>query len=399
MWDDRTIHWTGRIALRVALLCGTVVATLAALHPAAAQSMLAQAAQNVTCATTVACIAGSNSASGAGVAGTSVKGPGLHATSTNGIGLTANSSTNFGISGTSTGGQAGVEGSTAAHFGVYGFTTAASGGTGVVGYAPSGVGVYGSTAGSGYGVDAFATSGVGVFGQASSGTALMAASQSGYGANLSSSTGTALYAHTGTSGLAVLAVSAGGNGGDFRGTYIGVIGRAPVTNGFPLVATDSSGNNLFYVDGAGDVVYHGGLFHFVRTKGAAEETAFSSDTTAPTMEDTGSAELVGGAASVRLDPAFAAALDLNAPYRVFVTPRGDTRGLYVAATTPGGFTVRESQGGHATVSFDYRVVATPLGQTGRRIALTADVAGPHARVPALPPAQIQPQSPKIPAAP
>jgi hypothetical protein len=55
-------------------------------------------------------------------------------------------------------------------------------------------------------------------------------------------------------------------------------------------------------------------------------------------------------------------------YRVVVTPDGDTRGLYVAAKTPTGFTARESQGGHSTVTFDYRIVATQLGQIGRRMS-------------------------------
>jgi hypothetical protein len=61
---------------------------------------------------------------------------------------------------------------------------------------------------------------------------------------------------------------------------------------------------------------------------------------------------------------------LAAEYRVFLTPSGDTRGLFVAMRTVNGFIVRESQGGHATVSFDYRIVATALGQAGERMALT-----------------------------
>jgi hypothetical protein len=409
MVGSRIVHGTGKASLSIAILGGAAAATLAALHPVAAQSMLAKAVQTVTCATKVACVSGSNTGSGAGVAGTSVNGPGLHGSSTSGIGLTANSSSNFGISGISTTGPAGVAGSTPNGIGVYGFTTGTANGTGVSGYSPHGVGVFGSTDGDGYGVAARMSSGVGLSGAAGSGTGLFATSQSGYGAVImsvsggalmaQSSSNNAIYGTTSGSASAVVGRAASASGGDFGGSgqgSIGVSGRAP-TNGFPIVATDNDGNNLFYVDGTGDVYYSGTLHNFARTKRGAMEGAFSSVTAAPTMEDTGSAELVGGVASVALDPAFAAALDSSSAYRVFVTPRGDTRGLYVAATRPSGFVVRESQGGRSTVGFDYRVVATPLGQTGRRIALADGAAGPRDPLPAVPSVRLpSPMKPVVP---
>jgi hypothetical protein len=75
---------------------------------------------------------------------------------------------------------------------------------------------------------------------------------------------------------------------------------------------------------------------------------------------------VNGEAAVHLDRNFTTAIDARTAYRVFVTPGGDTRGLFVTMKTPQGFIVRESQGGRSTVSFDYRIVATALGQTGKR---------------------------------
>ncbi len=73
--------------------------------------------------------------------------------------------------------------------------------------------------------------------------------------------------------------------------------------------------------------------------------SFSAHSTQPTVEDTGTAQLVAGAAGVRLDPAFAASIEPTAAYRVFVTPNGGTRGLFVASKSAGGFVVRESQAG------------------------------------------------------
>jgi hypothetical protein len=62
-----------------------------------------------------------------------------------------------------------------------------------------------------------------------------------------------------------------------------------------------------------------------------------------------------------------------------------------------GFVVRESQGGRSTVGFDYRVVATPLGQTGRRIALADGAAGPRDPIPAVPSVRFpSPMKPVVP---
>jgi hypothetical protein len=74
------------------------------------------------------------------------------------------------------------------------------------------------------------------------------------------------------------------------------------------------------------------------------------------FEDFGEARLVGGAANVKLDRDFAAVADLS-QYHVFLTPYGDSNGLYVANRSRSGFQVREQGGGKSSVAFSYRVVA------------------------------------------
>jgi hypothetical protein len=118
--------------------------------------------------------------------------------------------------------------------------------------------------------------------------------------------------------------------------------------------------------------------------GGATVKSFGARTSSPTIEDTGSAQLVNGAAVVRLDPTFAASLDSTSAYRVFLTPDGDTRGLFVASKTPSGFVVHETQGGHATLNFDYRIVGTSFGQAGQRMAVANLATEPHAAQPAVP---------------
>jgi hypothetical protein len=54
-------------------------------------------------------------------------------------------------------------------------------------------------------------------------------------------------------------------------------------------------------------------------------------------------------------------------YYVFLTPLGDTRGLYVSAKTPSSFQVRENEGGRGRVAFDYRIIAHPLDAKSDRL--------------------------------
>jgi hypothetical protein len=98
-------------------------------------------------------------------------------------------------------------------------------------------------------------------------------------------------------------------------------------------------------------------------------TAYETKSTQPRIEDTGTAQLVAGSAVVQLDPAFAQSIDMSSPYRVFLTPNGDTRGLYVAQKTAAGFVVRETQGGRGSFSFDYRILASAAGQSGSRMTM------------------------------
>jgi hypothetical protein len=73
------------------------------------------------------------------------------------------------------------------------------------------------------------------------------------------------------------------------------------------------------------------------------------------FEDFGSAKLRNGRAVVKLDADFAKVIK-RGDYRVFVTPEGDCRGLYVRSKSAASFEVRELAGGTSSVAFSYRVV-------------------------------------------
>lgn len=175
-----------------------------------------------------------------------------------------------------------------------------------------------------------------------------------------------------TRALFVYATNSGADGSDINGGYIGIIGRAPAGTGtYPLVLTDQNGTDLDFTDGAGNLFIHGSLINFARTRWGQAMTEYTPRSTTPSVEDVGTAHMINGQATVRLDSWYAQSIDLRVPYHVFLTPDGDTRGLFVAQRTPSGFTVREVQGGRGTLDFEYRIVSTSIGQTNQRMGLSS----------------------------
>ncbi len=74
------------------------------------------------------------------------------------------------------------------------------------------------------------------------------------------------------------------------------------------------------------------------------------------FEDFGEATLESGRSEVTLDADFSH-LTNTYHYHVFLTPYGDSKGLYVESRSPESFVVREQQDGKSTLRFSYRVVA------------------------------------------
>ena len=383
------------------LLGAGFVAIVGAAFPSqvsgAAAKLVAPAAASpspkpITCSYTgtSSCLDVTNSSSGVAVYGTSKSGTGLRGLSTSNDGLKATSTSSYGVYGQSSSGPAGIYGTMQNKVGILGADTGT--GIGVEGTAAggnatvdNGIGVFGVSSGvNGIGVFGRdnASEGTGVFGVSNTGTAVEGSTVSGvaiggYGGD----SGTGLYAGAG-SGMAIDAISNSGIGAEVVGSTFGVVAIA-ATNGLPLLVQDPSHDVLFDVDGQGNVTYRGTLKPSARTRSGYSATAYGAKTTAPTIEDTGTGHLIDGTAMVPLDAVFATTIDATSPYRVLITPDGDSRGLYVATKSPAGFVVRESQGGRSTMDFDYRIVAVAIGHAGDRMALTrgAEVKGPALATP------------------
>jgi hypothetical protein len=377
--NQRIRRVAGRTSFGLVLL-GAGAAALASSRPVAVAAAIDAVERAVTCNSSSPCSSTNNSGKGLAIQATSARGTAIEGSGKS-YGVEGTGTNKAGVFGSSTGSGSGVMGTTAVNWGVQGYDSSANYGAGVYGASPS-YGVYGSTTnGNGNGVYGYAYGGgIGTVGYSQTGYALLGETEEGYGLVAEAfDEGNGIYVSAAGSGYGLSSFTNGGlslygnntngNGSDISGTYIGMIGRAPQSGGYPLVLTDQYGDNIFQVDGVGDVSYAGGLYQFARVKGGGSIKSFSTKTTSATVEDTGTAELVNGVAQVRLDPTFAASIDAKTGYRVFVTPGGETRGwLFVATKNSSGFTVREAQAGRSNVTFDYRIVATALGQAGQRMA-------------------------------
>jgi len=82
------------------------------------------------------------------------------------------------------------------------------------------------------------------------------------------------------------------------------------------------------------------------------------------FEDFGTAKLKRGRALVHLDADFAKVIK-RGDYKVFLTPEGDCRGLYLRRRAA-SFQVRELMGGKSSIAFSYRIVGRRKDINGHR---------------------------------
>lgn len=312
----------------------------------------------------------------AGVLGVGGNNTGVHGDSSGGIGVIGESTTNSGVTGYSSSGQGvygrsyftnGVGGDSTNGFGVYGASESSHGvvginwqperpkeprpdeppiGAGVVGQTYFGIGVYGGVRDSQRGQYPSAKAGVfhgpvevdnpighGVHAT----TEATAAATGGYAAVIGETQG--------DSDVAIAGFTK--NPRSFAGYFIGSV---VVDGSFTVVNPVNKHAAMPHPDGTHRLLY-------------------SVESPESWLEDFGEAELEDGEAEVRLDADFAAMVRTGTDhYHVFLTPYGDSRGLYVAARHEDRFVVREQQGGKGSLAFSYRLVAKPRGVEAERLA-------------------------------
>jgi hypothetical protein len=122
----------------------------------------------------------------------------------------------------------------------------------------------------------------------------------------------------------------------------------------------------------GDFIATGTKSALVETTSYGKRQLYAVESPENWFEDFGGAQLTQGRATVRLDPIFAETVNTEDEYHVFLTPRADCEGLYVANQTATSFEVRELRHGTGSISFDYRIVAKRKGHEGARLAELKD---------------------------
>jgi hypothetical protein len=124
-----------------------------------------------------------------------------------------------------------------------------------------------------------------------------------------------------------------------------------------LAAVSGATDDGCYIYANGSLTCSGVLTGVVPVDGNRSVKTYTLQAAENWFEDAGGAQLQGGVAHVAFDATVKQIVNAAADYRVFLTPNGDSKGLYVANKTAEGFDVREQGGGTSSIAFDYRIMA------------------------------------------
>lgn len=139
--------------------------------------------------------------------------------------------------------------------------------------------------------------------------------------------------------------------------------------GTVLLAEGFNVGGVCTIDNSGDLSCSGVKSAIVPVAGGARKVAmYAIEGSENWFEDAGSARLSNGVAIVNLESTFGDTVNTNLDYRVFLTPNGECKGLYVAQKSATSFVVRELGGGTSNIAFDYRIMAKRRGYENVRLA-------------------------------
>ena len=251
------------------------------------------------------------------------------------------------------------------------FGVSTSSGTGVVGSSQNGTGVVGFSS-TGFGVSAASTISDGVYGTSTRGTGIYGVSSSasgvyGEGDDKSGSGGAGVYALGENTAVGVFATTSGTasaivgindtDAGEFAAPAAMFITDSTSAAGQALVAGGSTQATQCEIDNFGDLYCAGNISSGQVLPDNRVVALYAVQSPENWFEDFGSGSLENGSASIQLEPTFRDTVNTSIDYHVFLTPRGECEGLYVATMTPTAFEVRELHHGKSSIAFDYRIVA------------------------------------------
>jgi hypothetical protein len=298
----------------------------------------------------------------AGVHGTAQDFTGVAGTSVNHVGVYGQVEDNFSVS---DGIHAGVLGTAQTQPGVVGFS---QNGFGVQGVSPGSVGVRGESS-LGFGMHGTSDEDSGVFGvsipvgpvvpNTSNIAGVVGSSDRQHGVIGTSNANVGVIGFSNNIGVLGFTTTPGALAGQFIGD-VEIDGNLTVTGSFP------KGCAVPFPDGT-------------------HRTLYCMESPEVWFEDFGAAKLKRGRAVVTLDADFAKVIK-RGDYKVFLTPEGDCRGLYVRRKSAASFEVRELTAGKSAIAFSYRIVGRRKDVRGRKRFAKFDMRvsppAPRARRPA-----------------
>jgi hypothetical protein len=217
--------------------------------------------------------------------------------------------------------------------------------SGVFGWSTSGHGVWGTSSGGEAGVLGLAHQGRGVLGLAETGTLSGVEGRSG---DAGPPPGMGIPDAAGVYGTAAARPGVIGTSNNLMGVYGFSAGNAGIVG--------QTGNPKSFAGYfAGNLVVTGTKSAAVPFPDGSQRALYCMESPELWFEDFGTAKLRRGRAVVEFDADFAKVIK-RGDYRVFFTPEGDCRGLYVRRKTAASFEVRESQGGKSSIAFSYRII-------------------------------------------
>jgi hypothetical protein len=245
-----------------------------------------------------------------------------------------------------------AEASAEARAGAHGRGAVAGGALGVSKQG-NGLGVLGLNLGKGPGGVFTSENGPGLVGTSTSGVAIEATGDASSGLRADSAHGDAAIGRS-TNGIGIGGYSTKDVGGYFQ------------TEAADVPAVGATNSKATPAGGVTGVLVNGDFVAQNCTKPAALPTSkgltllYIVEATTAVFEDVGKAQLRNGRARVELDPLFAETIETH-DYQVFLTARGDNRGLFVAVRDERGFEIREQAGGTSSIDVSYRIVAQRKG--------------------------------------
>jgi hypothetical protein len=209
----------------------------------------------------------------------------------------------------------------------------------------------------------------GASGTSDGGTGIVVTGGPATNGNFGNTGGTAIIATGGTSAASALGggVAISGKNTSSSQTLELQNFAAASNNNFTEAQFNLNGKATFFTDTLGDTTATGTKHAAVPLQSGQMVAVTVMESPEVWFEDFGSGQLSGGITTISLDPKFTQIVNLSSGYHVFLTAKGDCKGLFVTGETNQGFEVRELSGGKSSVEFDYRIVAHRNGYEAERL--------------------------------